>query len=130
MVSPGVRADFAHFICRPLRGLERGLGSSPQARPPSPGAGTLSAGFAGSLNNFSQHQQAEFWYEPAWSTSSQTAIAKAQAREYTPCPHLPPLTNKVSQVEMEAGDCEGRLPPLFLPAVRGSYKCWMLYVRC
>jgi hypothetical protein len=29
-------------------------------------------------------------------------------------PHLPPLTDKVSQVEMEAGDCEGRLPPLFL----------------
>jgi len=25
-----------------------------------------------------------------------------------------PLTDKVSQVEMEAGDCEGRLPPLFL----------------
>jgi hypothetical protein len=48
----------------------------------------------------------------------QTAIAKAQAREYTPCPHLPPLANKVSQVEMEAGDCEGRLPPLFLPDVR------------
>src|SRR5678815_4497288 len=29
-------------------------------------------------------------------------------------PSLAPLTNKVSQVEMEAGDCEGRLPPLFL----------------
>ena len=29
-------------------------------------------------------------------------------------PSLAPLANKVSQVEMEAGDCEGRLPPLFL----------------
>ena len=44
---------------------------------------------------------------------TQTAIAKAQEREYTPCPHLPPLTIKVSQVEIEASDCEGRLPPLF-----------------
>jgi hypothetical protein len=48
------------------------------------------------------------------------AIAKEGRRAYTPCPHLPPLTIKVSQVEMEAGDCEGRLPPLFLPEVRGQ----------
>ncbi len=27
-----------------------------------------------------------------------------------------PLTDKVSQAEMEAGDCEGRLPPLFYGA--------------
>ncbi len=33
-------------------------------------------------------------------------------------PSLAPLTNKVSQVEMEAGDCEGRLPPLFLHGLR------------
>jgi hypothetical protein len=42
------------------------------------------------------------------------AIAKEGRRAYTPCPHLPPLSIKVSQAEMEAGDCEGRLPPLFL----------------
>ena len=40
-------------------------------------------------------------------------------------PSLAPLTNKVSQVEMEAGDCEGRLPPLFFagsqrPEARGQ----------
>src|SRR6266508_6539690 len=38
---------------------------------------------------------------------------RAQAGIYS-VPSLAPLTNKVSQVEMEAGDCEGRLPPLFL----------------
>ncbi len=32
--------------------------------------------------------------------SSNTAIAKGEKREYTPCPHLPPLSIKVSQVEM------------------------------
>jgi len=36
-------------------------------------------------------------------------------------PSLAPLANKVSQVEMEAGDCEGRLPPLF---------CQMSDARC
>ena len=38
------------------------------------------------------------------------------ARIYS-VPSLAPLANKVSQVEMEAGDCEGRLPPLFLPGL-------------
>jgi len=33
--------------------------------------------------------------------------------EYTRGPHLPPLFSKVRQAEMEADDCEGRLPPLF-----------------
>jgi hypothetical protein len=46
------------------------------------------------------------------------AIAKEGRRAYTPCPHLPPLSIKVSQAEMEAGDCEGRLPPLFFSEVR------------
>ena len=41
-------------------------------------------------------------------------------------PSLAPLANKVSQVEMEAGDCEGRLPPLFLPDARGQRS----EVRC
>jgi len=41
------------------------------------------------------------------------AIAKDGRRAYTPCPHLPPLTIKVSQVEMEAGDCEGRSASAF-----------------
>ena len=36
----------------------------------------------------------------------------AEAGIYS-APHLPPLSRKVSQVEMEASDCEGRLPPLF-----------------
>src|SRR5258705_6406545 len=40
-------------------------------------------------------------------------------------PSLAPLANKVSQVEMEAGDCDGRLPPLFLPDV----SCQMSDVR-
>jgi len=35
-------------------------------------------------------------------------------------PSLAPLTNKVSQVEMEAGDCEGRLPPLFFKRGLGT----------
>jgi hypothetical protein len=43
----------------------------------------------------------------------QNAIAKEPERAYTPSPHLPPLTFKVSQAEIEAGDCEGRLPLLF-----------------
>jgi hypothetical protein len=30
----------------------------------------------------------------------------------------PPFSKKVSQVEMEAGDCEGRLPPLFYVGLR------------
>jgi hypothetical protein len=47
-----------------------------------------------------------------WSILQERTIAKGRKREYTPSPHLPPL-QKVSQVEMEAGDCEGRLPPLF-----------------
>jgi len=33
-------------------------------------------------------------------------------------PSLAPLTIKVSQVEMEAGDCEGRSASAFLPEVR------------
>ena len=40
-------------------------------------------------------------------------IDKVGRRAYTPSPHLPPLTIKVSQAEIEAGDCEGRLPLLF-----------------
>lgn len=50
--------------------------------------------------------------ENLWSISRQTSIAKERKRAYTPSPHLPPFL-KVSQVEMEACDCEGRLPPLF-----------------
>ncbi len=55
------------------------------------------------------------------------AIAKAHQRAYTPCPHLPPLSNKVSQVEIEAGDCEGRLP---LPFWNADARCEMLDARC
>jgi hypothetical protein len=37
---------------------------------------------------------------------------RGQASIYS-VPSLAPLSIKVSQAEMEAGDCEGRLPPLF-----------------
>ena len=39
-------------------------------------------------------------------------IAKNLKQAYTPDPHLPP-SQKVSQVEIEAGDSEGRLPQPF-----------------
>src|SRR6266511_1646120 len=41
------------------------------------------------------------------------SIAKEQQAGIYSAPHLPPLQIKVSQVEIEAGDCEGRLPLLF-----------------
>ena len=40
-------------------------------------------------------------------------IAKNEKQEYTPALTCPP-SQKVSQVEIEAGDSEGRLPHLFL----------------
>jgi hypothetical protein len=40
-------------------------------------------------------------------------IAKNRKREYTPALACPP-SQKVSQVEIEAGDSEGRLPQPFL----------------
>ena len=47
----------------------------------------------------------------------------AEAGIYS-APHLPPPSKKVSQVEMEASDCEGRLPPLFQWAV--SCEQWVV----
>jgi len=42
---------FLRFICRPLRGLGRVGFGSPGSASPSPGATTLSASFAGWLND-------------------------------------------------------------------------------
>jgi hypothetical protein len=38
---------------------------------------------------------------------------------------LAPPLNKVSQVEIEAGDCEGRLPLLFLALRRAVSAAWL-----
>jgi hypothetical protein len=45
-------------------------------------------------------------------SSTNSYCQTARAGIYS-VPSLAPLTTKVSQVEMEADDCEGRLPPLF-----------------
>ena len=47
-------------------------------------------------------------------------VAKNQKQEYTPALTCPP-SQKVSQVEIEAGDSEGRLPQLF---------CELCFVLC
>jgi hypothetical protein len=43
-------------------------------------------------------------------------VAKNRKQEYTPALACPP-SQKVSQVEIEAGDSEGRLPQLFSAAL-------------
>ena len=43
----------------------------------------------------------------------QDFLQKVESRAYTPCPHLPPPLGE-NKLSIEAGDCEGRLPLLFL----------------
>jgi len=42
------------------------------------------------------------------------SVAKVNRQAYTARPHLPPYRKIARQVEKEAGDCEGRLPFVFV----------------
>ena len=53
------------------------------------------------------------------------SIAKWAPRAYTPSPHLPPF-QEVRQVEIEAGDCEGRLPSLLVLVRTSTFRLWAL----
>jgi len=58
-------------------------------------------------------------------TCQQEMLLKPRTGHILPFSLAPPL-NKVSQVEIEAGDCEGRLPLLFLLDV----SCQLSVVSC
>ena len=60
----------------------------------------------------SAYQRAKSFLYKSWPHVAEF-IAKNSEQAYTPDPHLPP-SQKVSQVEIEAGDSEGRLPQLFV----------------